>query len=136
MCSFLSLILLFFLPNRCVSPLDLPPPAGPRDSFSTAILKRAKLSPPPCPSFFPLPILSFPELRLPLLDCLRTKSERREGMKLVWNLHSQRVGVQDDPRSACLSSPGGGRGEVGRAACPGAAVGVGGWIHRMTPSGR
>lgn len=37
------------------------------------------------------------------------KTELREGMKLVWNLHSQRVGVEDAPSVSPPLVVGGGR---------------------------
>lgn len=114
---FLFLFFSFFFLARCVSPLDLPLCRPPWFIFHRH-LKRSKTLPSPMPfSLFPLFLSLPPWAQTPsaglsqpavLVSNRGTRTQQREGMKLMWNLHSQRL--SDDPLSVFLSSPGGQRG--------------------------
>lgn len=124
------LLFLFFFLTRCVSPLDLPC-AGPHDSFSTDILKGPKLSLPPCLFLFFLfsPFShslcwgSYCWIVSACSACQDHWNENSEGMKLMWNLHSQRADVCEQ-RLLPLTK------------LPRYPICTGGSIHRIAPSWR
>lgn len=95
-----SVLFFFSFLTRCVSPL-VSPSAGPHDSFSTDILRGPKLSPPPClfsssHSLFlwaQTPTAGLSQPALLVSNSGGTRTQQREGMKLMWNIHSQRVGA-------------------------------------------
>lgn len=92
--------------------LWISPSAGPHDSFSTGILKGPNT---PLPRTFPHPRFLFPWAQTPTAGLSQPavnvrnsgmKTQQREGMRLIWNLHS--FGVEPHSVSCPLVVTGGG----------------------------